>query len=132
MRYIKKIDDNIVEYTGPALGGDKWYINLGYLPYDGDLPVARLDVENGTVIELPEVEAPQKISKLKLMRELKSLGVWETFKSALTDAGYWEEFELAHFLSTTDTAFTAALTALAQFTDGVEDESIIAARLWDE
>ena len=51
MRYIKKIDDNIVEYTGPALGGDKWYINLGYLPYDGDLPVARLDVENGTVIE---------------------------------------------------------------------------------
>ena len=26
MRYIKKIDDNIVEYTGPALGGDKWYI----------------------------------------------------------------------------------------------------------
>ena len=132
MRYIKKIDDNIVEYTGPALGGDKWYINLGYLPYDGDLPVARLDVENGTVIELPEVEAPQKISKLKLMRELKSLGVWETVKSALTDAGYWEEFELAHFLSTTDTAFTAALTALAQFTDGVDVESIIAASLWEE
>ena len=132
MRYIKKIDDNIVEYTGPALGGDKWYINLGYLPYDGDLPVARRDVENGTVIELPEVEAPQKISKLKLMRELKSLGVWETFKSALTDAGYWEEFELAHFLSTTDTAFTAALTALAQFTDGVDVESIIAASLWEE
>ena len=132
MRYIKKIDDNIVEYTGHALGGDKWYINLGYLPYDGDLPVARLDVENGTVIELPDVEAPQKISKLKLMRELKSLGVWETFKSALTDAGYWEEFELAHFLSATDTAFTAALTALAQFTDGVDVESIIAASLWEE
>ena len=132
MRYIKKIDDNIVEYTGPALGGNKWYINLGYLPYDGDLPVARLDVENGTVIELPEVEAPQKISKLKLMRELKRLGVWDSFKSAMTDAGYWEEFELAHFLSTTDTAFTAALTALAQFTDGVDVESIIAASLWEE
>lgn len=132
MRYIKKIDDNIVEYIGPALGGDKWYINLGYLPYDGDLPVARLDVENGTVIELPEVELPQRLSKLKLMRELKSLGVWETFKTALTDAGYWEEFELAHFLSTTDTAFTAALTALAQFTDGVDVESIIAASLWGE
>ena len=132
MRYIKKIDDNIVEYTGPALGGDKWYIELGYLPYDGDLPVARLDVENGTVIELPEVEAPQKISKLKLMRELKSLGVWETFKSALTDAGYWEEFELAHYLSTADTAFTAALTALASFTDGVNVDDIIAASLWEE
>ena len=132
MRYIKKIDDNIVEYIGPALGGDKWYIELGYLPYDGDLPVARLDVENGTVIELPEVEVPQKISKLKLMRELKNLGVWDTFKTALTDAGYWEEFELAHYLSTDDTAFTAALTALAQFTDGVDVESIIAASIWEE
>lgn len=132
MRYIKKIDDNIVEYTGPALGGDKWYIDLGYLPYSGSLPVSRLDIVGGAVVELPEVELPQKLSKLKLMRELKSLGVWETFKSALTDAGYWEEFELAHFLSTTDTAFTAALTALAQFTDGVDVESIIAASLWEE
>lgn len=132
MRYIKKIDNTVVEYIGPALGGDKWYINLGYLPYDGDLPVARLDVENGTVIELPEIEAPQKISKLKLMRELKRLGVWDSFKSAMTDAGYWEEFELAHYLSTADTAFTAALTALASFTDGVNVDDIIAASLWEE
>lgn len=132
MRYIKKIDDNIVEYTGPALGGDKWYINLGYLPYSGSLPVSRLDVVDGAVVELPEVELPQKLSKLKLMRELKSLGVWETFKTALTDAGYWEEFELAHYLSTADTAFTAALTALASFTDGVNVDDIIAASLWEE
>lgn len=132
MRYIKKIDNNVVEYVGASLGGDSWYIDLGYLPYSGSLPVSRLDIVNGAVVELPEVELPQKLSKLKLMRELKSLGVWETFKTALTDAGYWEEFELAHFLSTTDTAFTAALTALAQFTDGVDVESIIAASLWEE
>ena len=132
MRYIKKIDDNIVEYIGPALGAEKWYTAKGWLPYSGALPVARLDVADGVIVELPEVETPKKLSKLKLMRELKSLGVWETFKSALTDAGYWEEFELAHFLSTTDTAFTAALTALAQFTDGVDVESIIAASLWEE
>ena len=132
MRYIKKIDDNIVEYTGPALGGDKWYTAQGWLPYNGDLPVARLDVTDGVIVELPEVEAPKKLSKLKLMRELKSLGVWDTFKTAMTDAGYWEEFELAHFLSTTDTAFTAALTALASFADGVNVEDIIAASLWEE
>lgn len=132
MRYIKKINNNVVDYIGASLGGDKWYIDLGYLPYSGSLPVSRLDIVNGAVVELPEPELPQKLSKLKLMRELKSLGVWETFKSALTDAGYWEEFELAHFLSTTDTAFTAALTALAQFTDGVDVESIIAASLWEE
>ena len=132
MRYIKKIDDNIVEYIGPALGGDKWYTEKGWLPYSGVLPVARLDVADGVIVELPEVELPQKLSKLKLMRELKSLGVWDTFKTALTDAGYWEEFELAHYLSTSDTAFTAALTALAGFTDGVNVDDIIAASLWEE
>lgn len=132
MRYIKKIDNNVVEYIGASLGGDKWYIDLGYLPYSGSLPVSRLDIVGGAVVELPEVELPQKLSKLKLMRELKRLNVWDTFKTALTDAGYWEEFELAHYLSTTDTAFTAALTALAQFTDGVDVESIIAASLWEE
>ena len=132
MRYIKKIDNTVVEYIGPALGGDKWYTAMGWIPYNGELPVDRLDVADGVIVELPEVEAPQKISKLKLMRELKSLGAWETFKSALTDAGYWEEFELAHFLSTSDTAFTAALTALAGFTDGVDVGSIITASLWEE
>ncbi len=132
MRYIKKIDNTVVEYIGPALGGDKWYTEKGWLPYSGVLPVARLDVADGVIVELPEIEAPQKISKLKLMRELKRLGVWETFKSALTDAGYWEEFELAHYLSTSDTAFTAALTALDSFTDGVNVDDIIAASLWEE
>ena len=132
MRYIKKIDNTVVEYIGASLGGDSWYIDLGYLPYSGSLPVSRLDIVDGAVVELPEPELPQKLSKLKLMRELKRLNVWDTFKTALTDAGYWEEFELAHYLSTTDTAFTAALTALAQFTDGVDVESIIAASLWEE
>lgn len=132
MRYIKKINNTVVEYIGPALGGDKWYTAQGWLPYNGDLPVARLDVADGVIVELPEVEAPKKLSKLKLMRELKSLGVWDTFKTALTDAGYWEEFELAHYLSTSDTAFTAALTALAGFADGVNIDDIIAASLWEE
>lgn len=132
MRYIKKIDNTVIEYIGASLGGDKWYIDLGYLPYSGSLPVSRLDIVGGAVVELPEVELPQKLSKLKLMRELKSLGVWETFKTALTDAGYWEEFELAHYLSTSDTAFTAALEALSKFSDGVNVEDVIAASLWEE
>ena len=132
MRYIKKIDNTVVEYIGPALGGDKWYIELGYLPYSGSLPVSRLDIIDGAVVELPEPELPQKLSKLKLMRELKRLNVWEAFKSALTNAGYWEDLELAHYLSTDDTAFTAALTALSSFADGVNVDDIIAASLWEE
>lgn len=132
MKYIKKIDNTVVEYIGPALGGDKWYVDLGYLPYSGSLHVSRLDIVDGAVVELPEPELPQKLSKLKLMRELKSLGVWETFKTALTDAGYWEEFELAHYLSTADTDFTAALEALSKFADGVNVDDIIAASIWEE
>ena len=132
MKYIKKIDNTVVEYIGPALGGDKWYVDLGYLPYSGSLHVSRLDIVDGAVVELPEPELPQKLSKLKLMRELKSLGVWETFKTALTDAGYWVEFELAHYLSTADTDFTAALEALSKFADGVNVDDIIAASLWEE
>lgn len=132
MRYIKKIDNTVVEYIGASLGGDKWYIELGYLPYSGSLPVSRLDIVDGTVVELPEPEVPQKLSKLKLMRELKSLGAWDTFKTALTDAGYWEEFELAHYLSTADTAFIQALQALSKFADGVNVDDIIAASLWEE
>lgn len=132
MRYLKKIDNTVVEYIGPALGAEKWYTEKGWLPYGGNLPVTRLDVTDGMIVELPEVEAPQKISKLKLMRELKNLGVWETFKSALTDAGYWEEFELAHYLSTDDSAFAAALTALSSFADDVNVNDIIAASLWEE
>ena len=132
MKYIKKIDNTVVEYIGPALGGDKWYVDLGYLPYSGSLHVSRLDIVDGAVVELPEPELPQKLSKLKLMRELKSLGVWDTFKTALTDAGYWEEFELAHYLSTADSAFAQALEALSKFTDGVNVDDIIAASLWEE
>lgn len=132
MRYIKKENGRLVEYIGPSLGGPNWYLNDGWCSYTGNLPLSRLDIQNKVVVELPEPELPQKLSKLKLMRELKNLGVWDTFKTALTDAGYWEEFELAHYLSTADTAFTAALTALASFTDGVNVEDIIAASLWEE
>lgn len=132
MRYIKKENDKIIEYIGPSLGGPNWYLNSGWYLYTGTLPLSRLDIQNKVVIELPEPEVPQKLSKLKLMRELKRLGVWETFKTALTDAGYWEEFELAHYLSTADTDFIAALEALSKFADGINVEDIIAASLWEE
>lgn len=132
MRYIKKENDKIIEYIGPSLGGPNWYLNSGWYLYTGTLPLSRLDIQNKVVIELPEPEVPQKLSKLKLMRELKRLNVWDTFKSALTDAGYWEEFELAHYLSTADTAFIQALQALSKFADGVNVDDIIAASLWEE
>ena len=55
MRYIRKINDCVAEYCGPAMG-DAWYAENGYIGYSGNLPLSRLDVVDGVVIELPEPE----------------------------------------------------------------------------
>ena len=55
MRYIRKINDCVAEYHGPAMG-DTWYAANGYIGYLGNLPLSRLDVVDGVVIELPEPE----------------------------------------------------------------------------
>ena len=55
MRYIRKINDCVAEYCGPAMG-DTWYVENGYIGYSGNLPLSRLDVVDGVVIELPEPE----------------------------------------------------------------------------
>ena len=62
MRQIRKINDAMDEYRGPAMG-DTWYAANGYIGYSGDLPLARLDVVDGVVIELPEPEpTPEQIA----------------------------------------------------------------------
>lgn len=55
MRQIRKINDAVEEYHGAAMG-DTWFEANGYIGYAGTLPLSRLDVENGAVIELPEPE----------------------------------------------------------------------------
>lgn len=59
MRQIRKINDAMEEYCGPAMG-DTWYAGNGYIGYSGDLPLSRLDVVDGVVIELPEPEPNSK------------------------------------------------------------------------
>lgn len=118
MRYIKKNDDIVIEYTGPALGGARWYEVKGWTAYGGSLPIARLDIDDsGKVIELPPPEpAPKLISKLKLKRKIEELGQWEAFKAALESSGFAEDFELAVNLSTGDPAFQNALAGLSGLT----------------
>lgn len=55
MRQIRKINDAMEEYRGPAMG-DTWYAENGYIGYSGDLPLSRLDIADGAVVELPEPE----------------------------------------------------------------------------
>ena len=59
MRQIRKINDAVEEYHGAAMG-DTWYAANGYISYAGDLPLSRLDVVDGAVIELPEPEPTEE------------------------------------------------------------------------
>ena len=59
MRQIRKINDAMEEYHGAAMG-DTWYAANGYIGYAGTLPLSRLDVVNGAVIELPEPEPTEE------------------------------------------------------------------------
>ena len=60
MRYILKTEAGVVEeYHGAAMG-DTWYAANGYISYAGDLPLSRLDVVDGAVIELPEPEPTEE------------------------------------------------------------------------
>lgn len=62
MRYIRKINDVVEEYHGPAMG-DAWYAENGYIGYSGDLPLSRLDIADGAVVELPDPgPAPEQIA----------------------------------------------------------------------
>lgn len=135
MRYIKKIAGGVIEYAGPALGGNRWYVERGFTPYGGSLPASRLDIDDsGEVIELPPpVPVPVLISKLKLKRKLEAAGQWGAFKAALEAAGFTEDFELAVNLSTSDPAFQATLSGLAELIAGagVTASELLAECVWE-
>lgn len=59
MRQIRKINDVVEEYHGAAMG-DTWYAGNGYIGYSGELPLSRLDVVDGAVVELPEPEPTEE------------------------------------------------------------------------
>ena len=62
MRQIRKINDAMEEYCGPAMG-DAWYEENGYIGYSGELPLSRLDITDGAVVELPDPgPAPEQIA----------------------------------------------------------------------
>ena len=110
MRYIRK--NNIMEeYAGSGMG-DTWYAANGYTAYAGTLPLSRLDIADGAIIELP-APAPElrTLSKLKICEKLEELGLWETAEPLIeSEAGeYWT---LAHDVSEGHPKFAALLAQL--------------------
>lgn len=59
MRQIRKNNNVMEEYHGPAMG-NSWYSANGYTGYAGTLPLSRLDIADGAVVELPEPEQTEE------------------------------------------------------------------------
>lgn len=66
---------------------------------------------------------PREISKLTLKRRMDALGKWSDFKNALTAANAWDDFALAHAVSTDDPLFSALLPQLQAALD-LSDEQL--------
>jgi len=130
MRYIKKIDDIVMEYSGVSLGDSSRYI--GWLPYNGSLPLYRLDVVDNAIVELPEPPPPPTlVSKLALKRKLEKLGLWNNFKTSLETTGYWEDFVLANRLSTADEDFQSALSNISFACPDLDVDALLNECLWE-
>lgn len=111
MRHIRKNNGVMEEFSGPGMG-DSWYAANGWILYAGMLPLSRLDLADGTVIELPAPDPePRVLSKLKICEKLQKLGLWETAKP-LIEAEAGEYWTLAHDVSESHPNFSALLEQL--------------------
>ena len=54
MRYIRKINGYVEESPIPPYRGAEYYAAHGYLRSDSTLPLSRLDIVDGGIVELPE------------------------------------------------------------------------------
>lgn len=54
MRYIRKINGYVEESPIPPYRGEEYYTANGYLRCDSTLPLSRLDIVDGAIIELPD------------------------------------------------------------------------------
>lgn len=109
VRYVGKFGGQVAERPAVPFMGAAWYAANGYLGYAGTLPLSRLDIVDGAVVELPETAAeaePRVLSKLKLCEKLTESGLWETVRPVIeAEAGeYWT---LAHDVSENHPCFAA-------------------------
>lgn len=54
MRYIRKINGYVEESPIPPYRGAEYYAAHGYLRCDSTLPLSRLDIVDGEIVELPD------------------------------------------------------------------------------
>ncbi len=60
VRYIKKVNDKVVECTGDRMR-QSWYADNGYIAYEGTHPIQHLDIVDGVPVEM-EIPPPPRQS----------------------------------------------------------------------
>lgn len=104
MRQIRKNNDFIEEYLGPAMG-ISWYEANGYISYDGTLPLTRLDIVDGEIVELPIPEPTVEwVSKEAFIGALYALVPADKLITALQDPATFKTGLMGLALLTTDAA----------------------------
>lgn len=125
--YLKKEDNQLQVYAGPSLGVTAMS-RLGFLRYDGALPVSRLAVrDDGTIEELPEPERVAVYSKLKLRDQLVLAGMWNAVRSAMNEDQY-ECWLIANEIRSDDPRFLAVFQAVSSQLANA-DEILLRARI---
>lgn len=88
MRYVKLVGDSVIEYSG-SQKRPAFYRDNGFLSYEGNLPVSRLNIVNNKIFELPEpgpsaeqiaAETYDKLQKEQLLSSLPVQTEAETIK----------------------------------------------------
>lgn len=105
MRYIRKINAALEESPVPPYRGAAWYAERGYLCYGGALPLLRLDIIDGVVVELPEPkQTTEWVSKEAFIGALYALVPAEQLTAALQEPENFKQGVAGLALLTTDAA----------------------------
>lgn len=105
MRYIRKINGYVEESPIPPYRGEEYYAANGYLRCNSTLPLSRLDIVDGGIVELPEPEPTEEwVDKEAFINALYALIPADQLAAALQDPETFKQGIAGLALLTSDAA----------------------------
>lgn len=105
MRYIRKINGYVEESPIPPYRGAEYYAARGYLRSDSTLPLSRLDIVDGGIVELPAPESTEEwVGKEAFINALYALLPADQLAAALQDPETFKQGIAGLALLTSDAA----------------------------
>lgn len=105
MRYIRKINGYVEESPIPPYRGAEYYAAHGYLRCDSTLPLSRLDIVDGGIVELPASEPTEEwVGKEAFINALYALLPADQLAAALQNPETFKQGIAGLALLTSDAA----------------------------